>query len=65
MNVDNSSLSFKNYKVFNDLTRYCRNKALVYVKRFKEIRNKRQNSIAFLGQVGSGKTHLSIAMNQA
>ncbi|MBE6066098.1 MAG: hypothetical protein E7211_00135 [Clostridium lundense] len=62
LNVDNSSLSFKNYKVFNDLTRYCRNKALAYVKSFKEIRNIRQNSIAFLGQVGSGKTHLSIAI---
>lgn len=62
LNVDNSNLSFKNYKVFNDLTRYCRNRALVYVKGFKEIRNKRQNSIAFLGQVGSGKTHLSIAI---
>ncbi|WP_097027118.1 ATP-binding protein [Clostridium peptidivorans] len=62
LNVDNSKLNFKNYKVFNQLTRYCRNKALAYVKSFKEIRNRRQNSIAFLGQVGSGKTHLSIAI---
>ncbi|WP_097028584.1 ATP-binding protein [Clostridium peptidivorans] len=62
LNVDNSNLSFKNYRVFNELTRYSKNKAFAYVKNFKEIKNRRQNSIAFLGQVGSGKTHLSIAI---
>jgi len=62
LNIDNSKLNFKNYKVFNELTRYCRNKALAYVKSFRDIRNTRNNSIAFLGQVGSGKSHLSIAI---
>lgn len=33
-----------------------------YVKKFDSIKNLRNNSIAFLGQVGAGKTHLSIAI---
>jgi DNA replication protein DnaC len=36
--------------------------AMQYVKDFTTIRNQRANSIAFLGQVGSGKTHLSCAV---
>lgn len=37
-------------------------KAREYVKKFDEIKNSRRNSIMFLGQVGSGKTHLSLAI---
>ncbi|MCH1968716.1 ATP-binding protein [Romboutsia hominis] len=37
-------------------------KASDYVKFFNEIENDRGNSIMFLGQVGSGKTHLSLAI---
>lgn len=37
-------------------------KAKTYVKNFNEIKNKRNNSIIFMGQVGSGKTHLSMAI---
>lgn len=33
-----------------------------YVKKFEQIRESKNNSIAFLGQVGAGKTHLSIAI---
>ena len=33
-----------------------------YSKNFSDIRAARQNSIMFLGQVGSGKTHLSMAI---
>jgi DNA replication protein DnaC len=36
--------------------------AMEYVKGFGEIAKDTNNSIAFLGQVGSGKTHLSIAI---
>lgn len=36
--------------------------AMKYTKDFNQIKNKRNNSIALLGQVGSGKTHLSIAI---
>lgn len=37
-------------------------KANKYVNSFNEIKNTRNNSIMFLGQVGSGKTHLSLAI---
>ncbi len=33
-----------------------------YYSRFSRIRSSRRNSIMFLGQVGSGKTHLSLAI---
>ncbi|MEJ8555128.1 ATP-binding protein [Tepidibacter sp. Z1-5] len=36
--------------------------ALMYCKDFEGIRDNVSNSIAFLGQVGAGKTHLSIAI---
>jgi len=36
-----------------------------YVKNFKEIVKERNNSIMFLGQPGSGKTHLTIAIANA
>ena len=36
--------------------------AIEYIKDFEEIQNTRQNSVAFIGQVGSGKTHLSISI---
>ena len=37
-------------------------KAMSYENEFLEIENTRCNSIMFLGQVGSGKTHLSMAI---
>lgn len=36
--------------------------ACTYSKCFKDIENDRCNSIMFMGQVGSGKTHLSLAI---
>ncbi len=33
-----------------------------YVENYNNLQNEKHNSIAFLGQVGSGKTHLSIAI---
>lgn len=36
--------------------------AIDYIKSFQDIESTRNNSIAFLGQPGSGKTHLSIAI---
>lgn len=37
--------------------------AELYLKSFKQIRNERQNSIALLGEPGSGKTHLLMAIS--
>ena len=33
-----------------------------YYKSFSNIKDSRQNSIGFFGQVGSGKSHLTIAL---
>ena len=38
-------------------------KAKSYSKNFEEIRATRKNSMMFIGQVGSGKTHLAIAIS--
>lgn len=36
--------------------------AMDYVRNYKQISTEKNHSIAFLGQVGAGKTHLSIAI---
>lgn len=40
-------------------------KAIEYAGAFDDIKDSRRNSIMFLGQVGSGKTHLSLAICNA
>lgn len=56
----------KGFKNFNDRNmetlRNARNTAISYCKNFPEIKNTNRNSIIFMGQVGSGKTHLSMAI---
>ena len=54
--------NFENFKPRNQVTANAKAMAMDYVKRFDSIKNLRNNSIAFLGQVGAGKTHLSIAI---
>ena len=43
----------------------ARKAAADYITNFEQIRSTRNNSIAFLGQVGAGKTHLTIAIANA
>lgn len=54
--------TFANYEVTKQRTKKARDTAMKYVQDFNDIKNTPHNSIAFLGQVGSGKTHLSIAI---
>lgn len=56
-------------KGFNDFDdrgmtalRNAKNTGIRYCKDFPEVRNNRQNSVMFMGQVGCGKTHLSMAI---
>lgn len=67
--LENSGISeafrrknFENFKANNSLTARSKKMAINYTKNFDKIKNQRNNSIAFLGQVGAGKTHLSIAI---
>lgn len=59
----------KGFKNFSDrgkpLLKRARDMAIDYCKKFPEIKDTRYNSIIFMGQVGSGKTHLSMAIGNA
>ncbi|RDY27428.1 DNA replication protein [Romboutsia weinsteinii] len=55
--------TFKNFNYAYDMQILdAFNSARSYVKDFKGIKNSRNNSIIFMGQVGSGKTHLCLAI---
>jgi DNA replication protein DnaC len=60
--LDQRNLTFGTYEANTELTKKAKAAAVDYYKKFKAIEKNRQNSIAFMGQVGSGKTHLSIAI---
>ncbi|MBY1372826.1 ATP-binding protein [Clostridioides difficile] len=50
-----------NYQVDSSVAKAF-TKAIEYSNYFEQIREIRRNSIIFMGQVGSGKTHLSLAI---
>ena len=54
--------SFDNYKVTNKQTEAAYKIAKDYSSTFNLIKETKNNSIALVGQVGSGKTHLTIAI---
>jgi len=58
-------LTFGNYITEGKSEKLTKGKevAFEYTKNFAEIRKRRENSIALLGQVGSGKTHLLCAVS--
>ncbi|WP_246517197.1 ATP-binding protein [Clostridium aciditolerans] len=60
--TERNRLTFGNYKPYNITTEKIKGAAIDYFKNFNNIRASRRNSMAFLGQVGSGKTHLSVAI---
>jgi DNA replication protein DnaC len=60
-------LSFQNFNLLGrpSLVQDAFNCAEAYLESFENIRGERQNSIALLGQPGSGKTHLLISIANA
>lgn len=54
-------MTFLNYIPKDKAQDIAKKKAMEYVKNFEKIRGQRQNSMLFSGQVGAGKTHLSMA----
>lgn len=67
--IDNSGITeafrqrtFDTYEPRNQNQAKAKKKAIEYTEDFENIRTQRNNSIAFLCQVGAGKTHLSIAI---
>lgn len=72
--LENSGISqafqnktFDNFEVKNkpSIITKAKNMAIKYLEEFENIKNTDNNSIALLGQVGSGKTHLTIAIVNA
>ena len=57
-----SKISFKEFETNTEWQKIAKAMAIDYVKNFEYIEKQRNNSIAFLGNCGSGKTHLSIAI---
>lgn len=60
--TDQSNLTFSTYKSINEATKKAKETAAGYCKNFEKIKDTRHNSISFIGQVGSGKTHLAVAI---
>ncbi len=56
--------TFQNYLTYNEpeLAR-ARNTAVTYYQQFLDIEKSRYNSIIFAGKVGTGKTHLGVAIS--
>lgn len=55
-------IGFKEFETKTEWQKTAKNMAIEYVKSFEIIEKQRNNSIAFLGNCGAGKTHLSIAI---
>jgi DNA replication protein DnaC len=62
INVEQSKLTFSSFEVWNKSSQRMKDTAGVYCSDFDEIKDSRRNSILLCGQVGSGKTHCSIAV---
>ncbi len=62
INVEQSKLTFSSFEVWNNASQRMKDTAAAYCTDFDEIKDNRRNSILLCGQVGSGKTHCSIAV---
>jgi len=62
INPEMVNYKFGNFEEWNKASEKMKNTALAYFSDFDDIRETRRNSIMLCGQVGSGKSHLSIAI---
>lgn len=62
INTEMSKHKFSNFEIWNEASQKSKDTALAYFNDFDEVKDSRRNSILFCGQVGSGKTHLSVAL---
>ena len=62
MNLEQREKTFKSFVPHNEQSEIAKSKAMEYYRNYNAIKGSKYNSIAFLGQVGSGKTHLSMAL---
>lgn len=62
LNHEMSNYTFETFKIWNKASEDMKEIALAYFTDFKDIKRNRKNSIMMCGQVGCGKTHLSVAI---
>jgi DNA replication protein DnaC len=62
INPEKSKQTFGSFEVWNEYSLKAKEIATGYYKDFQSIRSNRRNSIMLCGQVGSGKTHLCVAL---
>lgn len=62
INPEMVNYKFANFTVWNKASEKMKDTALAYFSDYEDIKESRRNSIMLCGQVGSGKTHLSIAI---
>ena len=62
INPEVSKETFSNFEVWNESSSKLKEVATAYYKHFNDISRDRKNSILLCGQVGSGKSHCSIAL---
>lgn len=62
INPEMINYKFSNFKVWNESSQRMRDIAISYINDFDTIRKSRKNSFMLCGQVGCGKSHLSIAV---
>jgi len=62
INTEMCKHKFSNFEAWNASAERAKDTAIAYYQDFEEVRSERRNSILFCGQVGSGKTHLSVAL---
>ena len=70
--IENSGISegfrsktIREYQPITTEQRKAKEHAIEYIRRFSEIETEKNNGLAFLGNPGSGKTHLTIAIANA
>ncbi|WP_250860550.1 ATP-binding protein [Oceanirhabdus seepicola] len=62
ISLEQKEMTFKSFNAYSKEIKNAKDTATKYYINYKVIKDSRNNSIVFLGQVGSGKTHLSIAL---
>jgi len=62
INPEQSTQTFSNFQPWNDPSQRAKDTTISYYKDFDNINKNRKNSILLCGQVGSGKTHLAVAL---
>ncbi|MCR1146007.1 MerR family transcriptional regulator [Clostridium botulinum] len=50
------------YADYSDITKRAKQVAIDYIRNYSTIKTKEENSLAFLGQPGAGKSHLAIGI---